>query len=134
MNQQNSNSSNVINLGYFKSKLITDVKTKYFITNFIYDNINVYNFRSIIITFCFVIEFKCCIKYLSCLVDTFWNHISILCPYIIHPYSVLSYFWRVHWRLVCLYNLIQWWSCILANVACCFVLFYFEYFLIQWFF
>ena len=92
--------------------------------------INVYNFRSIIITFCFVIEFKCCIKYLSCLVDTFWNHIFILCPYIIHPYSVLSYFWRVHWRLVCLYNLIQWWSSILTNVACCFVFFYFEYFLI----
>ena len=44
MNQQNS-SSNVVNLGYFKSKLITDIKTKYFITNFIYDNINVYNFR-----------------------------------------------------------------------------------------
>ena len=44
MNQQNSN-SNVVNLGYFKSKLITDIKTKHFITNFIYDNINVYNFR-----------------------------------------------------------------------------------------
>ena len=41
----NNNASNVLNLGYFKSKLITDVKLKNFIINMIYANINVYNFR-----------------------------------------------------------------------------------------
>jgi transposase-like protein len=41
----NINTSHVINLGYFKSKLITDIKTKNFIINFIYSNINVYNYR-----------------------------------------------------------------------------------------
>ena len=41
----NNNASNVLNLGYFKSKLITDVKLKNFIINMIYTNINVYNFR-----------------------------------------------------------------------------------------
>jgi hypothetical protein len=41
----NNNASNVLNLGYFKSKLITDVKLKNYIINMIYTNINVYNFR-----------------------------------------------------------------------------------------
>lgn len=41
----NVNTSHVLNLGYFKSKLITDVKTKHYIINMIYSNINVYNFR-----------------------------------------------------------------------------------------
>jgi len=41
----NINTSQVLNLGYFKSKLITDIKFKNHIVNFIYSNINVYNFR-----------------------------------------------------------------------------------------
>lgn len=41
----NVNTSHVLNLGYFKSKLITDVKIKNYIINMIYSNINVYNFR-----------------------------------------------------------------------------------------
>jgi len=41
----NINTSHILNLGYFKSKLITDVKTKYHVINMIYSNINVYNFR-----------------------------------------------------------------------------------------
>lgn len=44
-NHFNNNASNVLNLGYFKSKLITDVKLKNYIINMIYANINVYNFR-----------------------------------------------------------------------------------------
>jgi hypothetical protein len=44
MNTQNS-ASNVLNLGYFKSKLITDIKTKHYIINFIYNTVNVYNYR-----------------------------------------------------------------------------------------
>jgi hypothetical protein len=39
------NTSNALNLGYFKSKLITDIKIKNHIINFIYSNVNVYNFR-----------------------------------------------------------------------------------------
>ena len=41
----NVNTSNVLNLGYFKSKLITDVTLKNYIINLIYSNINVYNYR-----------------------------------------------------------------------------------------
>ena len=41
----NVNTSNVLNLGYFKSKLITDITLKNYIINLIYSNINVYNFR-----------------------------------------------------------------------------------------
>jgi len=41
----NNPHSNVLNLGYFKSKLISDVKLKHYIINMIYANINVYNFR-----------------------------------------------------------------------------------------
>jgi len=44
-NQSNINTSSVMNLGYFKSKLITDVKLKYHMINMIYSNINVYNYR-----------------------------------------------------------------------------------------
>ena len=41
----NINTSNVLNIGYFKSKLVTDVKLKHYINNMIYSNINVYNYR-----------------------------------------------------------------------------------------
>jgi hypothetical protein len=41
----NINTSNVLNIGYFKSKLITDIKLKHYINNMIYTNINVYNYR-----------------------------------------------------------------------------------------
>ena len=41
----NINTSNVLNIGYFKSKLITDIKLKHYINNMIYSNINVYNYR-----------------------------------------------------------------------------------------
>jgi len=46
-NENNSfiNTSQVLNLGYFRSRLITDVKLKYHINNMIYNNINVYNYR-----------------------------------------------------------------------------------------
>ena len=39
------NTSSALNLGYFRSKLITDIKLKYHINNMIYNNINVYNYR-----------------------------------------------------------------------------------------
>jgi len=41
----NINTTNVLNLGYFKSKLVTDIKIKNHVINFIYSNLNVYNFR-----------------------------------------------------------------------------------------
>jgi hypothetical protein len=48
-NNQNSNSnintSSVMSIGYFKSKLITDIKLKYHMINMIYTNVNVYNYR-----------------------------------------------------------------------------------------
>ena len=41
----NINTTNVLNLGYFKSKLVSDIKIKNHVINFIYSNLNVYNFR-----------------------------------------------------------------------------------------
>jgi hypothetical protein len=41
----NINTSHVLNLGYFKSRLVTDIKIKHHAINFIYSNINVYNYR-----------------------------------------------------------------------------------------
>jgi hypothetical protein len=41
----NINTTNVLNLGYFKSKLVTDIKIKNHVINFIYSNLNVYNYR-----------------------------------------------------------------------------------------
>jgi hypothetical protein len=41
----NINTTNVLNLGYFKSKLVTDIKIKNHFINFIYSNLNVYNYK-----------------------------------------------------------------------------------------
>jgi len=52
----NINTSTVLNLGYFRSKLINDIKLKYHIINMIYNNINIYNYRYKIIDSIDVLE------------------------------------------------------------------------------